>query len=173
MTRAQKIAKAGRLSAQGLTHGQIAARFKVTRSCVSKWLNPEAAKEYARRDNARPERHQQKRAVARLHTRDCVDCGKTLGEGTAWGYKKKTQRCRECFKRHEYETGPWPVLIRLWAEGKTCSEIAEALDTTKAYVGVLLARGRAYGYDLPHRRTPEQVERIRAGWEKARERRAA
>lgn len=62
---------------------------------------------------------------------------------------------------------------RLWAEGKTVREIGAEIGWALSTAKVKISQLRAQGYDLPHRRTPEQVARIAGGWRRVRERSAA
>jgi hypothetical protein len=63
----------------------------------------------------------------------------------------------------------------MWADGWTIREMAEAFGIAKDRMGVTLAHWRIEGHGdaFPHRRTPEQVARIAAGWQRVRDARAA
>lgn len=54
-------------------------------------------------------------------------------------------------------------IAELYRSGMTLTGMAERLGTSLNTVAVDLARMRGYGMDIPHRRTPEQLERMRAG----------
>lgn len=101
----------------------------------------------------------------------CIDCGAPTN-GTAGGHKRTPERCVECGKRHSAEVAAeFSVLYRemveeMWAEGMTCREIADALGWKTKNVGTHISVMRARGYNLPHRRTPEQLARITKGCEK-------
>jgi hypothetical protein len=66
--------------------------------------------------------------------------------------------CVSCAQRHvEHPPTAKRLLAEaMWADGATTSEI-------RAATGYLVQDLRARGADLPYRRTPEQVARLRAG----------
>lgn len=147
------------------SYSRIARFLGVTHSAVWKLLNPERALEVSRRDNARPERKRAKRAFDREYDRrpevrgECGNpCCKNL-RGIGHGDRSRRGYCSECARavadvRQTLTEG-------MWAEGWTVYEIEAALGVNSrgGYVGACRARG----WDLPHRRTPEQIERIAAG----------
>lgn len=51
----------------------------------------------------------------------------------------------------------------MWAAGFTARQIAAEMGWTAKKPNVLVSNLRRQGYDLPHRRTPEQIARITAG----------
>lgn len=145
-------ALARQLDAEGLTNGQIAARCGVTASAVSKALNPERAREYNRRENAH------RREIKTLWDRenyqrirkDRCECGTTKIKGS--------ERCQECYDataavRRTLAEG-------MWAAGWTLGEMGDAFGVKGCKY---FPAQRVRGWDLPHRRTAEQVARIRAG----------
>lgn len=113
-------------------------------------------------DNCRKRAHERE-VVAR-----CPDCSKGMPRGfVSHGYS----RCVECHRaadRRWFEARAG-IIADLWEDGAKCSTIAEAFDWTTTQLGVEMARIRSELPGLlPHRRTPEQVERIRNGWAAAR-----
>jgi hypothetical protein len=50
------------------------------------------------------------------------------------------------------------MIEEMWAEGMTAREIGQAIGSTAKRINI--GRYRSRGYNLPHRRTPEQLERI-------------
>jgi transposase len=54
------------------------------------------------------------------------------------------------------------MIEEMWAEGMTAREIGEAIGTTSRTGRVNIGRYRSRGYNLPHRRTPEQIARMTA-----------
>lgn len=91
----------------------------------------------------------------------CIDCGKR----TTYGAQKRRvaePRCAQCAATHA--AAPRRAEVeRLWAEGLTGRQIAESLGWAPKTAGRMISGYRARGYDLPHRRTPEQIARITAG----------
>jgi hypothetical protein len=138
----------------GMSNGEIGRLLGVTNSAVWKVLNPERTREMVRRDNARPERRVRKTQWDRdnyehAYKNECA-CGEPK--------MKVHERCQGCADataavRRTLTEG-------MWADGWTCAEIAAALGhSTNGMIPAMRRRG----WDLPHRRTPEQVARIRAG----------
>lgn len=95
-------------------------------------------------------RAEQKRRWDREHLHDpCPECG---------GPKcRHNARCINCAEDHRARRRA--LIERMWAEGATIREIREAIGSPGWSAGV----HRSRGWNLPHRRTPEQVARIRAG----------
>lgn len=148
-----RLTEAKRLRAEGLTYREIGERVGVHLATVHRWLNP-ASREVSRRYQADPANHPK-----------CERCGEPMWDqrhGTSAG----GNTCGACRSRARHLRGK--QIERQWAEGWTTSEIADWLGWTHTYVTVEVAHLRRAGYDLPHRRSPEQVERIRAGWARVR-----
>jgi hypothetical protein len=129
------------------SYGRIARFLNVSEAAVWKVLNPERAREVVRRSNAK--RRPAKREWDRAHAEDRYDkceCGMRK--------KKTSSRCDDCARavaeaRRQLAEG-------MWADGWKESEIREVLGTFQ------VGAARQGGWNLPHRRTPEQVARITA-----------
>lgn len=93
-----------------------------------------------------------------LYSTACVDCGgRTTGDGS---YHLRCQRCNgiATAARQREEWAPVKRLIeQMWADGMTATQIGHALGGSGPINQSSL---RSRGYDLPHRRTPEQIARI-------------
>lgn len=150
------------------SYGRIARALGVGEPAVWKVLNPERARKFNARQNARPERKAAKAAWDKAHPeshRAECECGSEMKRGSA--------RCDGCVRavadtRRQLAEG-------MWADGWTCREMAEALGVSKDQMGIEVANWRKRGHAdaFPHRRTPEQVERITAGWQRVADARAA
>jgi transposase-like protein len=90
-SRAERVATARRLRAQGLIKREIAARMGVARSTVDSWLNdPDGSRLRARKAS---------------YSVPCVDCGApTDGSG---GRKVTRTRCSTCWTRYRHENRVW------------------------------------------------------------------
>lgn len=151
------------------SNGQIARALGVTTSAVWRVLNPEKIREQDRRQNVR--RRTTKREWEREWTRSeqgrgrCANpvCGHLKGIGG----NKSSRLCVYCHRCRLALADVRRTLTEgMWAEGWTVYEIEAALGVNSrgGYVGACRARG----WDLPHRRTLEQIERIVAGrWNRA------
>jgi hypothetical protein len=128
--------------------GRIAEFLGVSKSAVWKALNPERARVVVRRSNAK--RRPAKREWDRAHKEaryDHCECGARK--------LKRSSRCDACLRavaeaRRQLAEG-------MWADGWRESEIREVLGTFQ------VGAARQGGWNLPYRRTPEQVARITAG----------
>jgi predicted transcriptional regulator len=151
MTREQKIAKARELREAGLVYADIAKALGVTHSCVQKWLKPDRAREYTQRENSKPEANTRKRAWDNAHRASCPRCGQLMCAGST--DNTKPERCKECQLEDIREQGrqTYRRLEALWLAGKTYPEIQEAFGWSKGRLSNALTRGRALGYNLPHR----------------------
>jgi hypothetical protein len=94
------------------------------------------------------------------YAKTCVDCGTRI-DGTTPG--RSRGRCRACANK---VPRPSDVIHRatveaLWADGRTLREISDFLGC--GYNSSIVSNWRSRGYDLPHRRTAEQIARITAG----------
>lgn len=103
----------------------------------------------------------------------CIDCGATLSGSNGRG-EHASKRCLSCSGRVQAGIAAerqralarprWDEIAARYRAGATLSAISEEFGLWgPAHAGQILYRMRRAGYDLPHRRTPEQVERIRAG----------
>jgi hypothetical protein len=148
------------------SYERIARFLNVSNAGVWKALNPERARELNRQSNAK--RNAAKREWDRAHAEDRYDkceCGTRK--------KKTSSRCDDCVRvaaeaRRQLAEG-------MWADGWTYREIAEAFGVSVDRMAVAVAQWRKQGHAdaFPHRRTPEQVARITAGWQRAADARAA
>jgi hypothetical protein len=148
------------------SNGRIARFLNVGEPAVWKVLNPERAREFNRQSNAK--RNTAKRQWDRAHKEaryDQCECGARK--------LKRAARCDGCARavadaRRQLAEG-------MWADGWTTREMAEAFGISKDRMGLTLATWRRRGYAdaFPHRRTPEQVARITAGWQRVVDDRAA
>lgn len=102
-----------------------------------------------RRTGARAE---QKRRWDRENRPRC-GCGQPMAPRSAM-CSDCDQAARAAYRR---------MIEEMWAEGMTSRQIATALGWTMPHPGPHISTLRARGYNLPHRRTPEQVARIVAG----------
>lgn len=163
MTREEKIAEARRLKAEGLSDAAIARRFGVTRSCVFKWLNPARAKEYGRRDNARPERKARKLAIQNEVGGSCPDCGGPLTKQAIW---PRVTRCRDCYHAacREAHRERDEQIVKWWNDdGLSLREIAERLGWSVNHVQQEIWRLRyRYGYYLAPRRSDVGQRKVAA-----------
>lgn len=142
MTRAEKVALAQDLRAEGLTYQAIGDHFGVSHSAVIKWLHPDKAQEYARRQESRPERKAAKRQWDREHYRGtCEECG---GQTT----RRPVTRCRKCADRH----AAWAreQIIEGYRAGRTAYEIAEATGIPRNTVTREACRLRRTGVEIPY-----------------------
>jgi RNA polymerase-binding transcription factor DksA len=138
-------AEARELVAQGMSQTAVAKYFRVTPSAVTKAVNPERAKEWNRRADARPERKKAKREEARKRLRrgGCEVCGKTI-----W---LPHTRCPEHSRRMEKAEMRRKEIIRLYEAGVPLRGIAAAIGTTMNVLSGDLVRIRKSGYPLPYR----------------------
>jgi len=145
VTREQKIAKAKRLREQGLTYQQIAERLNVSSNgVVSRWLNPERAKEADRRSNAK--RNDYKRQWDRDNRAECPRCGGAMCAGSR-SPSHCPDRCWECLR--DEADARIRRFIALRREGLLNPEIAEREGTTVPAVAMTLSNARRQGYDVP------------------------
>ena len=164
MTREQKIAKAVELRAEGRGLREIAEEFGVTTGCIFKWVNPDRAKAYGRRDSARPERRVAKRAWEKNHRATCSECGGSMGVGSALSSgERNTARtasdvCAECNSRRRAER--CVEMMRLRHEGLLTIEIGQRLGVPAATVATEMTRLRALGFDIPP--SPYKNHRLKA-----------
>lgn len=150
-TRAEREAIARRLRADGLKFREIAERMGVAISTVDSWLNDPGGTRL--------------KARQATYAGRCVDCG-AVTDGHA-GPGKASQRCMGCNGRQAAirERRRWLThrvqIEAMWADGYTMRQIADEMGMN--YEKAMLSKLRARGYDMPYRRTPEQVARINVG----------
>lgn len=144
--RSERVQVAKALRAEGLTWREIGERMGVGRSTAHELAtDPDLSRHYDRR---------------RRHAGVCVDCGAPTdaSKGVA------SRRCAQCAKpvaaerERERARAHRERVERLWADGLTRREI-EAVVGSRLNISTL----RNHGYNLPHRRSPEQIARIMAG----------
>lgn len=146
--------------AEGWLFREIADYMDVALQTVNDWLNdPDGSKLRARKDSYRG---------------TCQDCGAPTDGSN--GPDSAPTRCNHCngLRRAEQNRKDWEPHRRAveaaWAAGLTCAEMCERFGwSNRVAISVLRQRG----YNLPHRRTPEQVARMAAGWERVRARKVA
>lgn len=143
------LPQAQKLRAEGMSYGEIARRLGVSKSVVLKRLNPELAREWRRRDAARPERIVAKRAWSDANRQRCTDCGGPTGSA-----RGRVKRCRGCeiARRNRLTAERGHQIERWWAEGLTLAQIGERLGWTTVHVAVEINTLRKKGFDLPNRR---------------------
>jgi hypothetical protein len=91
-------------------------------------------------------------------------CTRLRGAGMAG----KEGYCRECVRA--VAEARRTLVEGMWADGWTHREMAEVFGVSRARTGIMIAQWRKRGFAeaFPHRLTPEQVQRIREGWARAR-----
>jgi hypothetical protein len=108
------------------------------------------------------------RCRKRQYDRQCARCGARIS-GTDPG--SSSGLCRSCVAKRSTQRryGARRVMAEaMWADGYTWKQI-QTLTGIKANAALYRYRG----WDLPHRRSAEQVARIAAGWAAARGRKKA
>jgi predicted transcriptional regulator len=143
-----------------LSNAEIGRLVGVTAPAVWKLFNPEKTRELRRIDNAR--RHQRKLEWqnAKDHSeegRGRCECGSLRGAGAA---RRRDRRCEGCI--HAIAEVRRTVAEGMWADGWTVYEMADVFGgvSTKYFHSQ-----KPRGWNLPHRRTAEQVARMReARW---------
>jgi transposase len=147
-TRAEREAIVRELRNQGLVMREIAEIVGLSTSTVDAYLND-------------PGGHRLKARKA-SYAGACVDCGAPTNGNAGPG--KACMRCLDCGGRFTAELSRRRWLAHrvqieaMWADGYTMREIAREMGLK--YDKAMTSRMRANGYDLPYRRTPEQVRRI-------------
>lgn len=96
-----------------------------------------------------------------LYSTPCVDCGAaTSGDGA---YHERCGRCsgwRAGEGTRQRFMAQRTMIEAMWADGYTARQIADAVGWNTSHPGAFISGCRSRGYDLPHRRSPEQVARI-------------
>ena len=123
---------------------RLADEAGISYSGMWKRLHPERTKEYNRAENAGSQRQAEKNAWDRAHTLPCA-CGQQRC--------RHSTQCLDCHRRDERGRvdARRSEIQKLWSEGASLNEIAAALNTTRASVGVECHRMRAAGWELPYR----------------------
>lgn len=150
ISREEKIRYARNLHDQGLSYAAIGRELGVTGGCVQKWLKPDRAKEWARRENNKPGRTAQKRAWADANRATCPRCGAEMVIGSR-NPSKRPDLCRNCRRDEDHtlrETRRGQIAA-LWNAGKTAPEIAAELGSTAAAIHVAVVAMRKDGWDVP------------------------
>lgn len=149
--------EAHRLRKMGLSYPKIAAELGVSVTTLIKHLRPEYAEK--QRQASLKWKHRNKQAVLqydrdymrRLDVRgSCVECGGPMGINK----KRRDGRCRKCVVAQKEHN--WRIVQRMWRDGASCQEIADALGWTVNHTNVQMTRMRKAGWDLPYRR-PRKV----------------
>lgn len=125
----------------GLSYAEIGRRFGVTRSAVSKLLNPDRAKIYNQRSEASPGRREAKTAWDRANYGkrfDWCECGLAK--------LKISERCVDCL--HATATVRRTLAEGMWADGWSLREMAAAMGVKAGYFSVMRIER---GWDLPYR----------------------
>jgi transcriptional regulator with XRE-family HTH domain len=156
MTRAEKVRKAQGLRAEGWLFREIADYMGVAIQTVDSWLNdPDGSRLRARKES---------------YCGSCELCGAPTDGSNGRG--KAPRHCAACWYAISLELARErarehrEAVEAAWAAGLTCAEMCARFGWTQKS---MVCRLRARGYNLPHRRSPEQVARISAGWHAARE----
>lgn len=148
------VIAARELRSTGKTYAEVARLLGHSTSSVYKRLNPEKATEMGRRSNAKrraAKREHDRRAVRDPRNRgDCVECGGKMGVGVRWN-----GICQTCRSNNPHLHGTMIEQGRLvekwWAEGLLMPEICARLGKSKGWLGGMMDKWRALGFDLPYR----------------------
>ncbi len=95
-------------------------------------------------------RSRYKREWANAQPRATCACGATLGVESD---RRGVTQCHDCYLKpiREAREERYTRIARMWAEGATHQEIADALGYVRGGIGVQVARARAAGWDLSAR----------------------
>lgn len=163
--------RARELRASGMTMQQVADELGVSKPTIHRWTTPGGIEHDRKRSQAWKDSHREEtRAYGAQYDRDhrgtCTECGDAMGIGVFTD--GICQPCRTAVRNERFA-----AIERMWNEGAKCGAIASAvglsINAFRSEFGLM----RATGWDLPYRRTPEQVARIVAGQRAAMERKAA
>ena len=147
-TRAEREAVARELRGQGLYVREVAERMGVAVSTADAYLNDPGGKRLRARKGG--------------YRGKCIDCGAPTDGSN--GPALAPLRCDACNRPLLIEAARARAAAHraeveaLWAAGKTIREICEAFGFK--YNKSIVGNWRARGYNLPHRRSPEQVARL-------------
>lgn len=146
MTRAEKVARAQALRARGLKWQEVADEMGCALNTAKRYFHdPDGVRAHA--ENVRAGRRREQKA--RYDYKPCPRCGSPRAYDATL--------CLSCANadKHTAQETRHRTIERLWREGATLREIAAALESTPASVGVSMVRMRQAGhYDLPYRGTP-------------------
>jgi transposase len=142
-TRAEKVAEAQRLRAEGLKHREIGERMGAKRSTVNAWLNdPDGSKSKARKDSYRGV---------------CKDCGKpTYGSN---GRDAAPDQCADCFNGRFAERNE--RLLEMWEAGEPVGFIAEKCGMREQTVRSWVECHRHNGGEVALRQLPHSTAKER------------
>lgn len=137
-----------------LTFKAIALRLGVSTATVYCWTKPEYEERHLAGSRAWKERNREanrardRKYVDRPENRGrCDSCGGLRGVHS--GRRQDGGLCLTCVIARKEER--WRAIQSMWAAGRTCREIAEALDRSRGYVASEMWRMRDAGWDLAHR----------------------
>lgn len=78
----------------------------------------------------------------------CSSCGRTLAPGSG---RRGTTRCRSCAGRAQRHEAARELIVGMWRDGASLSEIAASVGITRSGLGATMRRMRVEGCDLPLR----------------------
>ena len=157
MTRDEKMAKAVEMRGQGVILDEIAAHLGVSRTTIVRWTNPAYAEHQRSLSLAWKDRNRERN---RARDREYVERIKVPCPRCGEKHSPDHSVCQAC--RSAASAARRELAQRLWAEGNTLLEIAEALGSTRASIGAEISRWRQEGYDFPHRYRMANGRRIAA-----------
>lgn len=145
--RREKIVRARELRAEGETYREIGEKLGVSLSAAYLWLNPEYAKQRARRSNAK--RTAQKRRWAQENRAECPRCGQPMGSGSAGRSpgRFRPEVCRNCLTDEARARAARFIAMR--KEGLLNVEIAEREGVETHVVATVLSRAYRWGLEVP------------------------
>lgn len=157
MTRAEKVARAQELRAEGLSYRVVGDRLGVTGGAIWKWLHPEATREINRRNNT--SQAERKRAWERdpANKVPCPKCGGPTGHTRGQG---DAHQCRTCLDAEVAEFRQ--AIIDGYRAGVPAWRIAEQIGRPENTVKSEAHRLRLKGIDLPHGATGAPAHRSAA-----------
>lgn len=92
----------------------------------------------------------------------CIDCGAPTSNGRGKNASKRCARCGLIYTgalAHERAIEHRERVERLWKQGLTMREMAEAMGWKLSTAHVAISRLRAQGVDLPHRYSPDRAQK--------------
>jgi len=134
-----------------LTYRQIGERLGVGATTVNRWLNPDHAKKQNAGSVAWKHAHQEHRAAyasKRASSGVCSRCSGRMSLNHTGGV------CLTC-RGQDAETR-CERIAALWGQGRTSTEIAAVLGTTRGTICSDIMRMREAGWDMPPRRRARQ-----------------
>ena len=159
MTRAEKVAEAQRLRADGKVWQEIAASLGVSVSTTRRWVIPGENAHHLKTALAWKERNRdanrtRDRAYCQANGYDqCPRCGERK--------VKKASHCQTCrsWDHHAFAS----EFARLWRNGLTIKELARHFGKSMGMAARLTFVLRQEGYDLPYRYDEKHRKAIRRG----------